>query len=548
VIPTIIDGIDSVRMNAHFEQEIPQVDLIAKDTVVPLKYATSLLLAPSSELQIGNLIVGLEVSPVGVHKLGFVFEVIQVVCSSVGIPNRIVVRRADILDQGCPLMLQFDVKTDDKVWCFNAYGVQALIHTLGASYYFNNNDTSKLIGFVSASTKPIVIAAPASGIAARPVTASLADQIVAGTALKNLIGPNVPVTEVLFPSDCLTISGHSVNSVLNSIEPGSALLQSVLAYPGVLLVLMGVSFGPFQNTVFPKDTSAKPQTISYLWAAGYDGTDVLSNEIVVNGVEITTRWFDVISQKVDPSSGRGWYISLFRPIFDLFSRFSPKNVLSFSPAFNSNMMQDIFAKIEAILKRPVPVPRTKPQLDLELINLISGYTYEYCLSKYREFQLVYPQEAEAWTQCCQSDPEVQRVLPKFSGPSMAVPVLPSAAGSGAPGPPTKKPKPSKPRKPKVSAAAPVVVSTFVPPPPPLPAPGGSNTRGKSASLCMKNCKYHVKALFLNYAACHYGTKCSGTHQIDVKSFSKTEMCNWVDATCKSESDYVALRAAIVSKA
>jgi len=474
VLPARIDGVDSLRMNAHFEQEFPQVDLTSKETVVPLKYVTSILLAPSSELQIGNLIVGMEVSPLGVHKLGFVFEIIQVVGSSVGIPARIVVRRADILDQGCPLMLQFDVKTDDKVFCFNAYGVQALIHTLGTTYYFNNNDTSKLLGFVSGSTKPVVIATPASVIPTKPVTASLADQIMAGTALKNLIGPNVPVTEVLFPSDCLTISSHSVHSVLNSIDPGSALLQSVLAFPGVLIVLMGVSFAPFQNTAFPKDTSAKPQTISYLWAAGYDGTDVLSNETVVNAVEITTRWFDVISQKVDPSSGRGWYISVFRPIFELFSRFSPRNVLSFSPAFNSNMMQDIFAKIEAILKRPVPVPRTRQQLDLELINLISGYTYEYCLSKYRDFQLVYPQEAEAWTQCCQSDPEVQRLLPKFSGPSMAVPVLPSTGGNGAPGPPTKKPKVSKPKKSKVPAAAPAVASTFVPvplpPPPPHPHP------------------------------------------------------------------------------
>lgn len=384
VLPPIVDGVDSLRINALFDQELPSVDLTTKETVVPLKYATSLLLAPSSELQIENLIVGLEVSPLGVHKLGFVFEVIQVVGSSVGIPARIVVRRADILDQGCPLMLQFDIKTDDKVWCFNDYGVQALIHTLGGTYYFNNNDTSKLIGFVSASTKPSVIAATTSVSAARPVTATLADQIMAGTALKNLIGPNIPVTEVLFPSDCLIISGHSVNSVLNSIELGSALFQSL-------------------------------------------------------------------------------------------------------------------------------------------------------------------QEVEAWTQCCQSNPEVQKVLPKFSGPSMTVPVLSSAAGNGAPDPPNKKLKVSKPRKQKVPAAAPEVAPAFIPPPPP-PAPGGSNTRGKSASLCMKNCKYHVRALFLNYAACHYGAKCSGNHQVDVKSFSKTEMCNWVDATCKSESDYAALRAAIVSKA
>jgi hypothetical protein len=94
-----------------------------------------------------------------------------------------------------------------------------------------------------------------------------------------------------------------------------------------------------------------------------------------------------------------------------------------------------------------------------------------------------------------------------------------------------------------------VVQPLPPSVPSGPAPsGGYSTRGTNKSLCMNNCRHHVRHLFLNTTACFFGANCAKTHQDNLKSFSKNEMCNWVDATCKAESDYVALRAAIVSKA
>ena len=147
---------------------------------------------------------------------------------------------------------------------------------------FNNNDTTKLVGFSIAPSLSVVV--PANTMSARPVTATLADQIMGANALKNLVGWNVQVLDILFHNECTTISSHAVTSVLNSISPGSAMLESVFAYPAVMLSLMSVSFAPFQNCTFPKDANATPKTVNYLWSVGF-GSDPninLSNEIVIS--------------------------------------------------------------------------------------------------------------------------------------------------------------------------------------------------------------------------------------------------------------------------
>lgn len=95
--------------------------------------------------------------------------------------------------------------------------------------------------------------------------------------------------------------------------------------------------------------NVRPSGAIYLWSVGFSANpekDVLTNERIVSAVELTAWWLDAISQKVDTSSGRGWCVSPFRPLIDMFSRFPPKNVLSFSPAFNSATMQDVFPKME----------------------------------------------------------------------------------------------------------------------------------------------------------------------------------------------------------
>jgi len=545
-------GVDSLRLNAMFGGEHSTVDLFAKEAVVPARFSGSLVLAPVEKLLVGHLISRLEFDAAEGHKMGQLFEVIQIVPASALLPGRVTIRRANIVDEGCPLLLQFDIKSGENLWSFNQYGVNTLVNSsLSSAFIFNNNDTTKLIGF---STVPIAVASvvPATIVSTRPATASHADQLMGALALKNLIGWNVTVIESLFHNDCPTISSHAVQQVLNSFSPGSAMLESVLAYPGVLLALMSVSFAPFQSCIYPKDVGAKPSAVNYLWAQGYgaDPSVVLSNEIVVEGAELTVRFLDQITLKLCPATGRGWFISLFRSLFEMYSRFSAKNVLAFSPAFNNTIMQEIFAAIEIIVKRPVPSQRTKSQLEMEFITLLDKYSHEYLLGRYREFELSFPHEAGAWTRFVQNDPEVQKVLPKFSGPSMV-----SAAQAGdssfvvTSGPPPKKAK--KEPKPKggkkgVVASVPAVPTAVVAPPPPSTSSSGHNTRGKVTSLAMSNCPFNVRALFLNYPACRHNP-CSKHHQVNVKEFTRAEMCSWVDASCKSDADYAALRAAIISK-
>lgn len=123
---------------------------------------------------------------------------------------RVFVRRANVVDEGCPLFSQFEAKAGECLW-------KALNGTLASTYVFNNKDAYKLVGFSQVASTTSVITTSSGSIAARPITASMADQIMAGSALKILVGPNVSALEMLFPNDCTTISAHSVSTVLNNL-------------------------------------------------------------------------------------------------------------------------------------------------------------------------------------------------------------------------------------------------------------------------------------------------------------------------------------------
>ena len=193
VFAPIVSGVESLRMNAMFAIEHPMVDLSAKEAVVPARFAGSLVLAPADKLRTGHIMVRLEVCPVEGPKMGQSFEVIQVIETSATVSARVVVRRANIVDDGCPLLLQFDVKSGENVWAFNDYGVNALVNSsLKSAFIFNNNDTTKLVGFSVVATPAVIVASANTGLA-RPITASLADQMVGAMAVKNVSGWNVQV-------------------------------------------------------------------------------------------------------------------------------------------------------------------------------------------------------------------------------------------------------------------------------------------------------------------------------------------------------------------
>ena len=75
-------GVDNLRMNAMFGGEHPTVDLFAKEALVPARFTGSLVLAPAEKLLTGHLIVRLELDLAEGHKMGQVFEVIQIVPAS----------------------------------------------------------------------------------------------------------------------------------------------------------------------------------------------------------------------------------------------------------------------------------------------------------------------------------------------------------------------------------------------------------------------------------------------------------------------------------
>lgn len=67
-------------------------------------------------------------------------------------------------------------------------------------------------------------------------------------------------------------------------------------------------------------------------------------------------------------------------------------------------------------------------------------------------------------------------------------------------------------------------------------------------LSMNNCKFHVRGLFFKRVTMFVRTQLQWNATRSREKFPKILMCNWVDATCKFEPDYISLRAAIIANA
>jgi hypothetical protein len=355
-----------------------------------------------------------------------------------------------------------------------------------------------------------VIVKGASGTSAsgsKPISATLAGEIVKAQALANLCMQNVQQLELYFPGDSVTYGTHAINMVLSKLEPNSPMLLSPYANPNVLEAVMGLSFGLHQHLKFPLPGSAKKETsVSFLWATSF-GTNPqtkLSNKIIADAFEMNIRWFDLISQHLDAgAAGTMWYSAVTQGVLKYYNKFSTKNFLAWSPAFNVAVAQEFFAQMEMLFKKPVPATRSRSVLEREFVLLINEiFDYEKLSMRYREWCSTFPAEAAAWIRQCASDPGVIEALPTFGGISM---VLPTAVAVEEPvlkkakkGPVPKEPKVSKPPKavPKAvggggggTAAVPGGVA-----PPPV------NTRG--TALAQTVCRYPVKHLFLGMGACN----------------------------------------------
>lgn len=454
----------------------------------------------------------------------------------------------------CPLNLIYEAKDDDHVFVFNSAGLHDLLHgSISDLFKCRNDDKSALLPYAIA---PVVTkgASATSASGSKPISASLAGEIVKAQALANLCMQNVQQLEIYLPGDSVTYGTHAINMVLSNLEPNSPMLLSPYANPNVLEAVMGLSFGLHQHLKFPLPGSTKKETsVSFLWATsfGQNPNTKLSNKIIADSIEMNFRWFDLISQHMDAgAAGTMWYSAVTQGILKYYNKFTAKNFLAWSPAFNVAIAQEFFAQMEMLFKRPVPATRSKSALEREFVLLVSEiFNFEKLSMRYREWCSTFPAEAAAWIRQCASDPGVIEALPTFGGISMVHPTA-DAVGGPAPKkakkePATKEPKVLKPPKvvPKAGGGSGGGGTATVPGSViPLPV---VNTRG--TALAQTVCRYHVKHLFLDMSECNV-SGCTYHHQDDVKDFTKFAMLKWLALKLPGDSDYAKLKSAIESKA
>lgn len=340
--------------------------------------------------------------------------------------------------------------------------------------------------------------------------------------------------------------------VLSNLEPNSPMLLSPYANPNVLEAVMGLSFGLHQHLKFPLPGSTKKETsVSFLWATsfGENAQTQLSNKIIADAIEMNFRWFDLISQHMDAgATGTMWYSAVTQGILKYYNKFTAKNFLAWSPAFNVAIAQEFFAQMEMLFKKPVPATRSRSALEREFVLLVSDiFNFEKLAMRYREWCSTFPAEAAAWIRQCASDPVVIEALPTFGGISMVQPTANAVEGpvtkkaKKAPGPVTKVSKAPR-AAPKAGGggggSAATVPGSVIPPP-------VVNTRG--TALAQTVCRYHVKHLFLGMSECSVAG-CAYLHQDDVTDFTKSAMLKWLATKLAGDSDYVKLKSAIESKA
>jgi len=522
-------GVGIARMNAQLAQTAPKGDVSTSETVVPLNLREKLVRVPASKLLAGHLVAQVDMNVGGEPLINIIFQVIQVVGKVALTAGFVLLLRAQ--DHAfCPLNLVFPLKEDDYVFAFNSAGLDDLIHgPISDLFKCRNDDVSSLVPFEEVLVSPRGASGVAVAGSGKPISASLAADIVCAQALANLCMQNIQVLENYMPGDSITFGPHAVNMVLGSIQPNSPMLLSPFASPNVLGALMSVSFNLHQHLKYPTQGSSKKETaVSFFWAIGFgaDPAATLSNKIIVEALEMTFRWFDLISMHMDAGSvSNGWYSAAAQGILKLFNKFSANNVLAWSPAFNAAICQEFFAHMETLFKKPVPSPRATAVLEREFIGLITTmFNFSLLSAKYREWVFLFPAEAAAWSQQGVSDQGVIEGLPPFAGISMIQPVsgISSESSEEAPAKKAKKSTSAKSKSSKKATAQPAT-SKVVPIPPPRTV--GAGTRGTSATLADKICRYHAKHIYLDMSECTV-VNCQFHHQDDAKDFTKSEMLKW----------------------
>ena len=537
-------GAGNARINAQLTQLAPRGDVSTLELAVPAKLQEKLVRIPSSSLLEGHVVAQVDVNG-GDQLVNIIFQVTQVVAKTAVAVSFVNLYRAQD-HASCPLNLVFPVKENDFVFVFNSAGINDLVHgPVSDLFKCRNDDKTVLIPFSlhSALTRSTASVATSSGT--KPTSATLAADIIRGTALQNLCMQNVAVTELYLPGDSVTFNSHAVSVVLGNIATNSPLLSSPLTRPHILEAVLGLSFGLHQHLPYPSASSTKKEEkISFLWASGFgeDPAEVLTNLIIANSVDVVFRLFDAISRHMDAGAiNSPWYSTIAQGILKYYNKYSSKNFLSWSPAFNASIVQEFFAQVETLFKKPVPAPRPRAELERDFVSLVTNiFDHDTLSMRQREWVASFPAEGAAWTTLCVTNQAVMDALPAFGGISM-IPSL--TAGSEVQVSKKQKTKQTsktsaKPKAIKKPVGGSAPVATVVPPPA-LPA-AGANTRGNSAQNV---CRYHVKHLFLGMGACTV-VGCTFLHQDDVKDFTKSVMLKWLSSKLSGDSDYAKLEAAI----